>query len=96
MVWLGGYNLIRAVKRRSRKAYIERRIQFLYPLELSCDTWKRQKTVLQYSKQPQNVNANDFKPRRNASAIAEVQIQQAKMKQAKMNCEVVCLTHLVK
>ena len=39
----GKDNVIRAVKRRSRKTYIERPIQFLYPLELSCDTWKRQK-----------------------------------------------------
>ena len=39
----GKDNVIRAVKRHSRKTYIERPIQFLYPLELSCDTWKRQK-----------------------------------------------------
>ena len=87
----GKDNVIRAVKLRSWKTYIERPIQFFYPLELSCDTWKRQKTVLQCSKQPLTVNTNDFKPRRNASAIAEVRIQQAKM-----NCEVVCLTYFVK
>ena len=57
--------------------YIERPIQFLYPLELSCDTWKRQKRVHQCSKQPVNVNANEFKPPRNAAAIAEVRIQEA-------------------
>ena len=34
----GKDNLIRAAKLRSRKTYIERPIQFLYPLELSCDT----------------------------------------------------------
>ena len=67
----GKDNVIRAVKFCSRKTYIERPIQFLYPLELSCDTWKRQKTVYQCSKQPLNVNANEFKPRRNAAAIAK-------------------------
>ena len=39
----GKDNIIRAVKLRSRKTHIERPIQFLYPLELNCDTWKRQK-----------------------------------------------------
>ena len=58
----GKDNVIRAVKFCSRKTYIERPIQFLYPRELSCDTWKRQKMVHQCSKQPLNVNANKFKP----------------------------------
>ena len=64
----GKDNVIRAVKLRSRKTYIERQIQFLYSLELSCD---------QCSKQPLNVNASEFKPRRNAAAIAEVRIRHA-------------------
>ena len=73
----GKDNVIRAVKLRSRKTYIERQIQFLYSLELSCDTWKRQKMFHQCSKQPLNVNASEFKPRRNAAAIAEVRIRHA-------------------
>ena len=73
----GKDNVIRAAKLRSRKTYIERPIQFLYPLELSCDTWKRQKTVHQYSNQPVNVNAKEFKRRRNVAAIAEDPIQEA-------------------
>ena len=64
-------NVIRAIKLRSMKTNIERPVQFLYPLELSCDTWKRQKTVHQCSKQPLNVNKSEFKPQRNAVAIAE-------------------------
>ena len=36
-------NIIRAVKRWSNKVYIVPSIQFVYTLELSCDTWKRQK-----------------------------------------------------
>ena len=58
----GKDNVIRNVKLRPRKTYIERPIQFLYLLELSCDTWKRQKTVHQCSKQPLNVNASEFNP----------------------------------
>ena len=76
-LYKGKDNAIRAVKLRSRKKYIERPIQFLYPHELSCDTWKRQKTVHQCSKQPLNVNSNEFRPRRNAAGIAEVRIQDA-------------------
>ena len=70
-------NTVRAVKLLSKKTYIERPIQFFYPLELSCDTQKRQKTVHQCRKQPLNVNASEFKPRRNAAAIPEVQIRDA-------------------
>ena len=70
----GKDNLIRAVKLRSRKTYIERPIQFFYRLELSCDTWKRQKTVHQCSNKPLNVNTSE---ERNAAAIAGVRIQDA-------------------
>ena len=52
-------------------------IQLLYPLKLSSDTSKRQKTAHQCSKQPLNVNISEFKPRRNAAALAEVWIQDA-------------------
>ena len=54
----GKDNIIKAVKLRSKKMYIERSIQFLYSLELSCNTWKRQKTAHQCSKQPIEVNAS--------------------------------------
>ena len=70
-------NVIRALKLRLGKTCIERPIQFFYPLELSCNTWKTQKTVHQWGKQPLNVNANEFKPRRNAAAIAEARIRDA-------------------
>ena len=73
----GKDNVIRAVKLRLRKTHIERPIQFLYLLELTCDTWKRQKKIYQCSKQPLNVNANEFKPRKNAATIADIQIRDA-------------------
>ena len=69
--------MIRALKLPLGKTYIERPIQFFYPLELSCNTWKTQKTIHQCGKQPLNVNTNKFKPRRNAVAIAEVRIRDA-------------------
>ena len=69
--------VIRTAKLRSRKPYIERPIQFLYRLELSCDTWQRQKTVHQWSNQPLNVNASEFKSRWNAAAIAKFRIRDA-------------------
>ena len=71
----GKDNVIRAVNLRSRKKCIKRPIQLLYPIELSCVTWKRQKTVHQCSKQTLNVNASEVKPRKNATAIAEVRIR---------------------
>ena len=57
------------------KTYIERTIHFPYPLKLSYDTWKKtKKTVYRCTKQLLNVKASEFKPIRNASAIAEVRI----------------------
>ena len=36
-------NIIKAVKFRSRKINLEPLIQLLYPIESSCDAWKRKK-----------------------------------------------------
>ena len=58
----GKDNIIRAVKLRSKETYIEQPLHYLYPLELNCDTWKRQKTVCQCRKQPLNVNESVIKP----------------------------------
>ena len=87
------------MKRRSRKTYIEGPIQSLYPPELRCDTWKRQKAVHQCSKQPLNVNGRKFKPQKNAVAD-EFTNESAKefkteLKRTKMNSVVVYLTNFV-
>ena len=76
-LYQGKNNIIRAIKFRSKKTYIKLLIQFLYSLGLSWNTWKRQKTVHQCSKQQLYVNASQFKPWRNAAAIVEVRIQDA-------------------
>ena len=52
--------------------FYEGKANIIRALELSYDTWKRQKAVHQCSKQPLNVNASEFKPQRNAASIAEV------------------------
>ena len=57
--------------------FYEGKINIIRALELSYDTWKRQKAVHQCSKQPLNVNASEFKPRRNAASIAEIRIRDA-------------------
>ena len=72
----GKDNVIRAAKLLLIKIYIEQPIQFLYPLELNCDTWKRQKKMVhQCSKQSLNINASEFKPLMNAAEIVEVRIR---------------------
>ena len=70
-------NVIRAVKFRLRKKYIERPIQFLYPHELSYDTWKRLKNGSSMQQSSTRCQSKEFKPRRNAAAIAEVRIRDA-------------------
>ena len=59
---------IRAVELRAGRDKLERAIQHLYPLELSCD-------VNRQPHDPLNVNANEFRPRRNAAAIAELRMK---------------------
>ena len=52
-------------KLRARQSYIEREIQHLYPIKLSCDRSKELlETVL-------SANALEFKPRREAAIIAK-------------------------
>ncbi|XP_028413531.1 uncharacterized protein LOC114536368 [Dendronephthya gigantea] len=57
----GRDGVIRAVKLRAGKSYLERPIQFLYPMELSCDI-ESPKTSL---------NAKEFKLKRKAAITAQ-------------------------
>ena len=65
----GRDNIMRAAKLKSSKGNLERAIQHLYPLELTCDM---QQMV------PLNPTVPPFKPRhkRDAAAAAELRIQQ--------------------
>ena len=60
---VGKDGVVRAATLRAGKSFLQRAIQHLYPLELSCD-----KT---YKKRSINVNAREFVPKRNASMVAE-------------------------
>ena len=62
----GRDGIIRAAKLRAGKSYLERAVNHLYPLELSCDR-----------SQPKQLNpvAPEFRPVRNAAAAAKLRIQ---------------------
>ena len=67
-VYPGKDGKVRAVKLRPGKSYLERAVQHLYPLEISCD-------ITPSTEEPtMNVNAEEFWPRRNASEIARIRI----------------------
>ena len=56
------------MKLRAGKSYLERAVQHLYPLEISSD-------ITPSTEEPSmNVNAEEFRPRRNASEIARIMI----------------------
>ena len=65
----GRDGVVRGVKLRAGKSFMERPIQFLYPLELHCDRENRQETV------PLNPAASEFKPKRRAAVDARRNIE---------------------
>ena len=65
----GSDGVIRAVKLRAGKSYLERPIQHLYPLELSCDR------TTDKPKAPLNTEAPTFRPTRDAAVAARARIQ---------------------
>ena len=65
----GSDGVIRAVKLRAGKSYLERPIQHLYPLELSCDR------TTDKTKAPLNAEAPTFRPTRDTAVAARAQIR---------------------
>ena len=61
----GRDGIIREARLRAGKSYLERAIQHLYPLELSCDDWERPQQA------QMNPAAREFRPRRTAAVDAE-------------------------
>ena len=61
---------IRAVKLRAGKAFLERPVQHLYPLELSCDS---ERPATESAKL--NLEALPFRPRRDAAVAAQLRIR---------------------
>ena len=66
----GRDGVVRAVKLRAGKTYLERPIQHLYPLELSCDNPRRA-----VAPPPLNAEAPVFRPRRDAAVAANLRIR---------------------
>ena len=64
----GRDGIVRAVRLRAGKSYLERPIQFLYPMELHCATKKPNQGEL-------NPQAREFRPRRRAAVEALRSIQ---------------------
>jgi hypothetical protein len=69
----GKDGVVRAVKLRAGKSFMERPIQHLYPLELSCDSRSSQETN---TTAELNVKAPEFRPRRDAAVAARIRNQQ--------------------
>ena len=61
----GRDGIIRAARLRAGKSYLERAIQHLYPLELSCNNWERPQQA------QMNPAAREFRPRRTAAVDEE-------------------------
>ena len=59
---------IRAVKLRAGKDKLERAIQHIFPLELSCNINRQIDAQL-------NVNAKEFRPKRNAASVADLRMR---------------------
>ena len=63
---VGRDGVVRAVKLRAGKSYLERAVQQLYPLELSCDKSSEAENP------PLNPEALAFRPRRDAAVAARL------------------------
>ena len=70
----GRDGVVRAVRLKAGKSFLERPIQHLYPLELTCDMPAKRGT-------PLNAEAQVFRPTRQAAAVAQERIR------AMMNAE---------
>ena len=64
-VFPGTDGVVRAVELRYNKGTLQRPVQLLYPLELSCDV---------KAKVPLHADAQEFRPRRKAAEIAKIRI----------------------
>ena len=67
----GKDGVTRAVKLKTEKGELERPVQHLYPLELSCDVQEEKKKGSGL-----NPNAPTFRQRRDASVAANARIQE--------------------
>jgi hypothetical protein len=64
-LYKGHDGVVRAVKLRAGKTYLERAVNHLYPLELSCDRTETKELI------NLNPEAASFRPRRDAAVAAQ-------------------------
>lgn len=69
-VFVGRDGKVRAAKLRTGKSYLERAVQHLYPLELTCDKFKASKDV------ELNPLAKSFRPKRDAGVAAGLRVRE--------------------
>ena len=69
-LYKGRDGVIRAVRLRAGKTYLERPVNYLYPLELSCDRTESAEPV------HLDPDAPSFRPRRDAAVAAQHRIQE--------------------
>ena len=73
----GRHGVVRAVKLRAGKSYLERPIQHLHPLELSCNALSCTPTKTKIDeKSDLNAEASEFRPKRRAAMAAEDNIKE--------------------
>ena len=72
-IYPGKDGIVRAVQIRCGGKFLERPVQLLYPLELHCDVQTRDESKGQGDNKL-NANANEFRPRRTAAAIAKLKL----------------------
>ena len=72
----GRDGVVRAVKLRAGKNYLERAVQHLYPLELSCNR------TVEATQATLNAQAPAFRPRRDAATAAGLCIQKLAQEQS--------------
>ena len=77
-VFPGPDNTIPAVQVKTSKSYLEHAVQHFYPLELSCDVDRdgdcQTNWNLNTDNDKLNLEATEFRPKRNARVIAELKI----------------------
>ena len=74
----GPHNIVRAFRVKTSKSYLESAVHHLHPLELSCDVDgdgdRRTNGNVNKDNNKLNPEATEFRPKRNAAAIAELKI----------------------
>ena len=66
---IGLDGIMRAVRLRAGRSFLERLPTYLYPLEISCDQKERKKDIL-------DPNAVPYRPKRDAAVAARQRIQE--------------------